>query len=199
MPAPTPKLRLERIHEGHAYTDPHRRWRRALPANWVGKVDRRDVGRTHDWWRPDHDDTEWKPIVVPGTFEDQRKELAEYDGLFWYRLHFTVPKDMGSADLTLHLGPADDESWVWLNGEFLGEVTKQTNPDDYWAYPREYRLTPDRLKRDGENVLAVRVNDTYKSGGLTGQPHLHARPPWLDSYYVQVPQAVDDPYHYYRW
>ena len=170
-----------------------------LPATWVGEADRQDVGRAKEWWRPDFDDAAWKPIDVPGTFEEQRPELADYEGLFWYRLRFNVPDDMSEADLTLHVGPADDESWVWLNGEFLGEVTKKTNPQDYWAFPREYRLEPDRLKRDGENVLAVRVNDTYRTGGLTGRPHLRARAPWLDSYYVQVPQAVDDPYRYYRW
>jgi hypothetical protein len=47
--------------------------------------------------------------------------------------------------------------------------------------------------------MAVLVNDTYQTGGIHGQPALRRPAPWLKSYYVQVPQAGDDPYRYYRW
>jgi hypothetical protein len=168
--------------------------------SWRGKVDREDVGRNQQWWAADLDDTTWEEIRVPGPpFDVQRAALKDYDGLFWYRVRFRVPEGLKTDDVTLHVGPVDDESWVWLNGEFLGEVTKKTNPDDYWRFPREYPLKRGQLNVDGENVLAVRVNDTYKTGGITGEPRLRRPAPWLDSYYVQVPIADDDPYRYYRW
>jgi hypothetical protein len=88
---------------------------------------------------------------------------------------------------------------VWLNGKFLGEVTKKTHPKDYWNFPRAYRIEPGMLNRAGENVLAVRVNDTYQTGGIAGRPALTAPGTWLRSYYLQTPQAGDDPYRYYRW
>jgi hypothetical protein len=87
---------------------------------------------------------------------------------------------------------------IWLNGTFLGEVNPKTNPKDYWSFPREYRLKAGQLK-PGENVVAVRVVDTYRSGGIMGHPRVSVPAVWLRSYYVQVPQAVDDPYRYYRW
>ena len=171
-----------------------------LPPKWVGRVDRDGVGRKEAWWRPGLDDHRWKPIAVPGMFDEQVPGLtAEYNGLFWYRLRFRAPAGLKTEGLTLHLGPADDESWVWLNGRFLGEVTKKTNPKDYWTFPRTYAMKPGTLKPGGENVLVVLVNDTYQTGGLTGAPRLAAPGAWLGSYYVQEPVAGDDPYRYYRW
>ena len=171
----------------------------SLPKKWRGIEDREGVGRKQGWWKPEFDGSKWKPIEVPGAFDKQRAELAEYDGVFWYRLRFRLPEELTRENLRLHLGGIDDESWVWLNGEFLGEVTKQTNPKDYWTFPREYALKASMLNWEKENVLAVRVNDTYLSGGIFGIPAITGRSPWLDSYYVQEPIAEDDPYRYYRW
>lgn len=175
-------------------------WEAALPAAWVGREDPDGAGRAQEWWQPAFDDSVWAPIAVPGTFESQRPGLTAYDGLFWYRLRFSAPPGFAEADdVTLFLGPIDDESWVWVNGTLLGEVTKGTNPKDYWQFPREYRL-PRGLLRPGEgNLIAVLVNDTYLTGGIHGQPALRRTPPWLGRHYVQVPQAGDDPYRYYRW
>ena len=170
-----------------------------LPQAWVGRVDREDRGQDAGWWQMDFDDSDWKPIAVPGAFDEQRPELADYNGLFWYRLNFRLPKNLRPEGLTLHLGPIDDESWVWLNGKFLGQVTRETHPEDYWQFPREFNIDPDMLRMDVENVLAVRVNDTYLTGGIHGTPKLLRPSPWLESYYIQAPEASDDPYRYYRW
>jgi hypothetical protein len=176
----------------------------ALPAAWVGIEDGQKVGRVQEWWQPGFDASAWPAITVPGTFEAQRPALGTYDGWFWYRLRFKTPEGFGGDestgnDVTLSLGGIDDESWVWLNGEFLGEVTKATNPKDYWQFPRQYGLKQGLLRPGQENTLVVLVNDTYQTGGIQGQPSLRRPAPWLQSYYVQVPQAGDDPYRYYRW
>lgn len=169
-----------------------------LPADWKGQADRANIGEKDAWQKPDFDDSAWQPIKVGQPFDPQIGQ-GNYLGAFWYRLRFRVPPSMSSNDLKLWLGPVDDESRVWLNGKFLGEVTKKTNPDDYYKLPREYALTADMLYRDRENMLVVWCNNTYQTGGIMGQPHLTAAAPWLNSYYLQVPQAVDDPYRYYRW
>ncbi|MDH7570463.1 MAG: beta galactosidase jelly roll domain-containing protein, partial [Armatimonadota bacterium] len=170
-----------------------------LPAAWKGQADKEEKGEALGWSRAEFDDSAWRPIAVPGTFESQFPELADYDGVFWYRIRFQVPKGLSFDGLKLDLGAIDDESWVWLNGKFLGEVTKQTNPEDYYRFPRVYPLEPGSLNLGGENVLVVRVRDTYLTGGILGVPRLTARGPWLRSFYLQDPQSVDDPYRYYRW
>jgi hypothetical protein len=170
-----------------------------LNQGWLGLVDRDRSGRRKGWTSPEFDDSAWHPIQVPGAFDQQRPELAKYDGHFWYRLHFRIPPNMPLDKLTLSLGAIDDESWIWLNGEFLGAVTAKTNPKNHWAAKRVYKLAPNHLKKDGENVIAVLVNDTFRSGGIMGNPILSCPGIWMKSYYIQRPEALDDPYRYYRW
>jgi beta-galactosidase len=170
-----------------------------LTDGWIGIEDRKNIGREQGWFKSDSDSSAWPPIEVPGNFDVQRSELADYDGHFWYRKRFQVPAHFKLNDVELYIGPVDDESWVWLNDHFLGEVTKDSQPENYWSFPRRYTLAPGMLKTDGDNVLTILVNDIYLKGGILGKPALLTRGSWLRSYYLQVPEAVDDPYRYYRW
>lgn len=170
-----------------------------LTDKWKGMVDKENAGNGEEWFKPGFNDKAWQAIKVPGAFDEQVKGLEDYDGAFWYRIRFKAPEELKNEPaLMLKLGPIDDESWVWLNGRFLGEVTKATNPKDYWKFPREYQITPDMLNFDDENTLAVRVNDTYQKGGIFGEPFIATQSKVL-SHYMQKPKAVDDPYRYYRW
>lgn len=170
-----------------------------LATGWRGEPDRTQVGREQGWWKSAFADAAWAPIQVPGLFDVLRKDLDGYDGAFWYRHRFTIPAGMDLADTTLWIGAVDDESWVWLNDEFLGEVSKATNPKDYWQAPRSYKLRPGLLRKDGENVLVIRANDLFRNGGLASTPELRQRFPWLDGPCLQEPVADDNPYRYYRW
>ena len=142
-------------------------------------------------------DSGWNPVRVPGNFEDQFEELKEYDGLFWYRLTFDLPEEpRPDRDYLLRLGVIDDESWVWINGRFLGELSEKTNPVDHWSLDRSYPVGGRDLKRRG-NVLAVLCNDLRMKGGMLGKPELRSASAY--PLYADTPQAVDDPYRYYRW
>jgi hypothetical protein len=46
---------------------------------------------------------------------------------------------------------------------------------------------------------AALVNDINQPGDTNGSRRLGHPCPWLNSYYVQKPESVDDPYRYYRW
>ena len=96
----------------------------------------------------------------------------------------------------LLLGAIDDESWVWLNGTFLGEITRKTNPKDYWTAVRSYSLKPGVLKA-GRNVLIVLCNDIFNTGGILGVPQLRFPVRW--HFYADLPQSGDNPYQYFRW
>ena len=91
----------------------------------------------------------------------------------------------------------DDESWIWLDGKFLGAVTKQTNPKDYWLAIRRYRFAPGALK-PGRHELVILCNDVYHLGGISGHPRLSSA---RDLFPMHVDQAIpeDDPYRYYHW
>jgi beta-galactosidase len=141
-------------------------------------------------WRADYDDSQWDIIELPSYFS--------HLGYVWYRKTFKLEKSLPD-DLTLYIGACDDESWIWLNGKFLGEVTTKTNPGDYWSFTREYTIPAELLNENSDNTIVVRVNNTYLDGGIAGKPAITTRGSWLDSYYIQIPEADDDPYRYYRW
>lgn len=93
-------------------------------------------------------------------------ELAEFNGMLWYRASVTLTAAQARQDAVLALGPADEIDMSWVNGRAVGST--------YGAGGgREYRL-PAGLLREGGNVVAVNVLDTYRDGGLAGPASLHA-------------------------
>ena len=171
----------------------------ALPNDkWIGLADKENVGRDKGWYKPTFKPgKEWRSTNVPGCFDVQFSDLYGYDGLFWYRLEFEAPEGIAPDDqLFLDFGAIDDESWTWLNGKFLGEVTVKTNPKDYWTANRIHQISGKDL-RPGKNVLVVLVNDNFNNGGILGTPGLRSKP--KHSFYTDTPIASDDPYRYYRW
>ncbi len=90
----------------------------------------------------------------------------------------------------------DDESWVWLNGHFLGKVTAQTHPNNYWTVQRRHPFSGGILKKNG-NVLVILCNDIHMSGGIWGNPTI--RPVRDVNFYADIPESWDNPYRYCRW
>lgn len=168
-----------------------------LPAAWTGRTDPDGRGDADGWQRPEYDATAWKPVQVGKAFNGQDAAWRGYLGAFWYRLDFPVPAGAVRDGLVLDLGAIDDESWVWLNGRLLGEVSRRTDPKDHWNRKRTYVLPPDALKRGGANVLVVKANNLAGSGGMLSQPALAASAG--TGWYLQQPIAEDDPFRYYRW
>ena len=151
-------------------------------------------GENGNFFQPDFKpDNGWRRVKVPGRIGEQIKELAGYKGWFWYRLEFYVPRNIDTAKkYSLEFGAIDDESRVWLNGEFLGEVSAKNFPSTYWSEPRVHTA---RLK-PGKNVLTVLVNNLNFDFGILGTPKLREK---TDGFYADTPISSDDPYRYYRW
>lgn len=99
----------------------------ALPASsiplsgaWRFAVDPDASGETHGWATPDFDDSEWRAISVPHTWNIM-PEYANFDGFGWYRRKFLVPEAVQPAHLRLHFEAVYYLARVWLNGNYLGE------------------------------------------------------------------------------
>ncbi len=101
-----------------------------------------DITLPHDWsiFNPIHRDS---PASHHGGYMD--------GGAGWYRKTFTVPSDYKSKKVFINFDGAYMNSQVWINGNLLG-----TRPYGYTSF--EYDLTP-YLVYDGENVIAVRINN----------------------------------------
>lgn len=164
---------------------------------WLGIPDPGKTGHNSGWFRSDFTpDKSWRKVSVPGTFQSQFAKLTNYHGYFWYRLEFNLPENLPADDYELFIGAVDDESWVWLNDNFLGEITAGNRPDDYWQFSRDFKLKPGSLKA-GRNVLVVLCNDLRDTGGILGIPSLKTQNRY--NFYTDKPEAADDPYRYYRW
>jgi hypothetical protein len=163
---------------------------------WVGKDE-----PPKDWATAGFDDAKWRDIKVPGTWQDQFKDLAKVNDIFLYRVVVDVPAEMAHEDVTLILGSVDDEDWTYVNGQFVGSITEKTNPRDHVETVRSYRL-PKGLLKPGPNVVAVKVNDLRVVGGLKAtlfKQRGAGSTRWLSGLYLDKPETLDDPYRYYRW
>lgn len=123
------------------------------------------IGDQMEFRLPGFDDRGWDLIRVPSRWEDAG--YPGYDGYAWYRKKFFLPGHLQKFELVLQLGRIDDVDQVYLNGELIGynglfpQVMRSA-----FDLQREYTLPPQKLKWNQENVLAVRVYDEKRSGGI---------------------------------
>lgn len=115
---------------------------------------------TAAWKESSFHDASWPQMNLPGTWE--RRGLGNIDGVVWFRKSFTVQANAAGKEAVLTLGTIDDQDETYVNGVRIGGMM-----DD--GSPRSYRVKTGIL-REGENIVAVRVEDTAGNGGFSGQP-----------------------------
>ena len=93
-------------------------------------------------------------------------ELAEYDGMVWYRTTVELTSAQVAQPATLVLGPADEMDVSWVNGVAVGST--------YGAGDARTYALPQGLLVEGVNAVAVNVLDTWREGGLAGPAEAHA-------------------------
>jgi sialate O-acetylesterase len=148
------------------------RWRKAREA-WqkAGSptgafVDPGRSPQTIGWEKPDVDDSDWKPVAVPGPWEESGAEgLAGVDGGVWLRRWVTVSAETAAKETTLSLGAIDDTDVTFVNGILVGATAEET--PESWQVKRLYKVPKGTLK-PGKNLIAIRVWDGQGGGGLVG-------------------------------
>ena len=101
----------------------------------------------------------WKPIKY-GYWEDQGFE--DYDGIAWYRIRFTMPKNVDHNAFEIHFSGVDESAWVWLNGVYLG-----SHDIGVAGHNKHFAVDATKeVKFGAENILVVRVKDTGAAGGI---------------------------------
>ncbi len=94
----------------------------------------------------------WKTWGVP--------ELANLNGMVWYRRSFSLTAAQAAGPATLSLGGIDEVDETWVNGRVIRNTFG-------WGNRRTYRLPAGTL-RTGDNVVVVNVLSTYDAGGMIG-------------------------------
>ncbi len=107
--------------------------------------------------QPTFDDSRWMRVQLPhdwsvrGTLSPDNASCTGYlpAGIGWYRKHFNARR-LPEGKTYIYFEGVYNRSSVYLNGHLLGE-----RPNGYASFL--YDLTP-YLNREGDNVLAVRVD-----------------------------------------
>ncbi len=126
------------------------------------------------WKEPGFDDRNWAQVNVPAFWETQG--FKGYDGPGWYRVKCKPDARLADQRLMLCLGKIDDFDEVYLNGQRIGRTGRisatgvgEGGQYDY-AQWRVYAIPPSLLRSGEENVIAVRVFDSYMHGGIYEGP-----------------------------
>jgi sialate O-acetylesterase len=127
------------------------------------------IGDDISWANPSFNDSDWDQIAVPGQWENEG--YKDYNGYAWYRRSFK-PGDMpANTTIYLMLGRIDDVDEVYLNGKLIGKSGKfPPNYESAYNRTRKYIIPSESLKEDQDNVIAVRVYDSYNEGGIVEGP-----------------------------
>ncbi len=125
-----------------------------------------------EWWRGKNMGPEpwlptategWKPVPVLTYWEQWGvPELANFNGLVWYRTEITLTTEQAKKGATLSLGVIDDLDVSYINGTGVGATSS-------WDVVRSYKLAPGVLK-PGVNQITVAAFDSWGPGGMAGTP-----------------------------
>jgi beta-galactosidase len=133
-----------------------------LFARYGLQADGSSINEPENLQKTDMNDSAWRELDLPhdwaieGPFRIELKgETGKlpYQGIGWYRKHFTIPKSDEGKQIYIDFDGAMAYAQVWLNGKYIG-----TWPYGYSSFRLD--LTP-YIQIEKENVIAVRL-DTEK-------------------------------------
>lgn len=133
----------------------------ALSKAWYTELDQSDLGLNQQWQNFAMDDSDWKTIQLPGSWEDQE---GYFDGAVWLRKEITLPKGVETKTSFLNLGRIKDADVTYINGIKVGNVT--------YEYPPRWYDIPAGVLKEGKNIIAVRVtNGSGKGQFIADKPY----------------------------
>jgi hypothetical protein len=154
--------------------------------NWIFQPDKTDEGTRKNWADPEFVDRNWQKMEPYKTWQDQGHK--DFHGTGWYRLHIDVPADWKGSKVIFHSEGIREEYDLFVNGRLIrhfgsmkipvGDVPTQAEIGAFLSYGRE-------------NVLALKVNDQGKSGGVWRRVLLR-RVPDMSAYKHLLPSPVSD-------
>lgn len=114
-----------------------------------------------------YNDKHWKVISINTNWDNSG--YAQFDGIGWYRYHFTFDKTIKDKYVYLILGKIDDADETYLNGVLIGKTgVFPPNAESQWGKIRAYKIDKKMLKQN--NVLSIRVCDMGGPGGIYQGP-----------------------------
>ncbi len=102
------------------------------------------------------DDNKWEIVCAPHIDRLEPSEASggrNYQGVCWYRKHFTVPGDMAGKQVLVHFEAIMGKQWVYVNGRLVKE-----NLGGY--LPVTIDLSAEGVKTGDKCVIAVKADNS---------------------------------------
>lgn len=170
-------------------------WHTLLNGNWKFHLSPTPAGRPPDFYRPDFDDSGWKTIPVPSSWQMHTDDIPIYTNIIYpfpmspeepplvpkennpvglYRTSFEVPAEWKGRQLFITFDGVDSAFYLWVNGQKVGYSEDSRTP-------AEFNIT--RYAKPGRNLLAVEVyrwsdgsyledQDMWRMSGIFRNVHL---------------------------
>ncbi len=133
----------------------------ALSKAWYTELDQSDIGLNQHWGKFDLNDSDWKTMKIPGSWEDTE---GSFDGSVWFRKEINLTKNQAGKAAFLNLGRIKDADVTYINGTKVGNVT--------YEYPPRWYDVPAGILKEGKNVIVVRVsNGSGKGQFIADKPY----------------------------
>jgi len=133
----------------------------ALSKAWYAELDQSDIGLNQHWEKFDLNDSDWKTMQIPGSWEDKE---GSFDGSVWFRKEINLTKNQAGKAAFLNLGRIKDADVTYINGTKVGNVT--------YEYPPRWYDVPAGVLKEGKNIIAVRIsNGSGKGQFIADKPY----------------------------
>ena len=116
-------------------------------------------------WNKDFDDSAWEVVSLPHGIEYlpiEASGCANYQGVVWYRKHFTPSDELKGKRLFLHFEAIMGKSEVYLNGKLIKK--------HYGGFLPVIADITDGIEWDSENVIAVKADNSDDPTYPVGKP-----------------------------
>lgn len=125
---------------------------------WWNAVNSLDPGAVNKWFAGEEDDAAaWRTTTLPMPWSKD-PELANFDGVVWYRRSVEIPAEWAGKECFLDLGAIDDADVAFFNGRAIANTIAD------WQTPRHYRI-PASMVKAGPALLVLEVLDIHGEGG----------------------------------
>ncbi|HQP47214.1 MAG TPA: SpoIIE family protein phosphatase [Spirochaetota bacterium] len=152
-----------------------------LAGMWLFKT-----GDSPEYARPEHDDSQWDKIRVPGGWHIHG---YKYDGTAWYRMRFTLGPRHTGEDLKIMTPYIDHAVEIYLNGSLIGgrgEISESGMLIRSNSRNNVYTLPKHLVRYDRPNVLAFRIAGAGGIGGFA-----------FPEFYIGAVNLIDDLFYRY--
>ena len=138
-------------------------------SDWTFRADPTEVGEQEAWFKlARYTAADWIPVTVP-SFWAENDAIGSLLGDGWYRVTCYVPKTWQAKTLRLMFAGVDEQAWIYLNGQLVGEHSVKSEKKAYTALydePFIVDVPSSQLKVGEPNVIFVRVHNQVGAGGI---------------------------------